>query len=465
MSALKSSESDRVWCLDYARYWLVAIMVVFHCLISQMEYPVWPVVDPRPTAVAKWCVFWADIFQMPLLFFIAGYFTIPSLRPRGVLGFLRAKFFRLLVPAALVLVLLNPVHRYLYHYTRSFQEGIGPMSYFAYWKEFFCHANWCEYGDMVTFEFSLAHLWFVTLLFLFFVVTAVSVGWRQRFAGTRSELQAQEASERPILPTVCLAVFAQWAAGAILLFWVKLFDWVMIASTILFELPAVTLHVCFFTLGIVAYRRRWLSRPMALGSPLWWLVACVPLTVVKLALDDWSVADVAFLDSYPLSLAYWSVKTICCTCYLFLMLSFAVRYCNQPSRIQWHFASISYRVYLVHLVVVFLVQFAFWNFPGASAGVVLIGTAALTLILTYLAAISLSPLAVWYAAWTGGRRESREAVAVDPLLTVRKHIRRRDLAEDRVVDDKALHKSLTQPLRLVARNGLTPPRPTSNEGE
>jgi glucans biosynthesis protein C len=465
MSGLRSSESNRVWCLDYARYWLVAIMVVFHCVISQMQYPVWPVVDPRPTSVAKWFVFWADTFQMPLLFFIAGYFAIRSLCPRGVLGFLRAKFFRLLVPAALVLVLLNPVHRYLYHYTRSFGEGIEPMSYLAYWKEFFCHANWYQYGDMVTFEFSLAHLWFVTLLFLFFVVTAVVAGWRQRFAVTQGPLLAQQASERPIWPAVCFAVFAQWAAAAVLLVWVKLFDWVMIASTILFELPAVALHLCFFSLGIVAYRRQWFSRPAALGSPLWWLAACVPLTVVKLALDEWSFADITFLDSYPLSLTYWSVKTICCTCYLFLMLSFAVRYCNRPSRIQRHFASISYRVYLVHLVIVFLVQFAFWNLPGASAGEVLIGTVASTLILSYLAAIGLGPLAAWYAAWTTGRRESRDVAAVNPLLAVRQHVLRTDLAEDRVVDEMAFPRSLTRPSRLVAQSGLTSPWPASNEGE
>ncbi|MHB8900138.1 MAG: hypothetical protein ACYC6Y_15420 [Thermoguttaceae bacterium] len=102
-------------------------------------------------------------------------------------------------------------------------------------------------------------------------------------------------------------------------------------------------------------------------------------------------------------MAYWSVRTVNGLCTLFLMLSVATRYFNRPSRIQQHFAALSYRIYLLHMAVVFLVQFMFWNLPGLPTAAVLMGTIVVSLAASYAIAVALNGPAAWYAAWIRGR--------------------------------------------------------------
>jgi hypothetical protein len=47
--------------------------------------------------------------MMPVLFFTAGYFTLPSLEKRGVWEFLKDKVIRLLVPWAVVVLVFTPL--------------------------------------------------------------------------------------------------------------------------------------------------------------------------------------------------------------------------------------------------------------------------------------------------------------------------------------------------------------------
>ena len=98
MSSKVPSE-QRVWFLDNMRYVLVLIVVVFHCILSQVGFFTDAIaVDPRPLTIAAWICFFCYAFQMPLLFFIAGYFAVPSLDSKGISDFIRSKLLRLLIP-------------------------------------------------------------------------------------------------------------------------------------------------------------------------------------------------------------------------------------------------------------------------------------------------------------------------------------------------------------------------------
>jgi fucose 4-O-acetylase-like acetyltransferase len=121
-SESKERNPDRVWFMDYARWWLVLIVFLFHSTYSQTAFSEGQTVsDPRKLPVANVFVLACYMFQMPLLFFISGFFALPSLRPRGFWRFCLAKVYRLIIPAFVVLLLLNPIRRYLFH---CFQEQL-----------------------------------------------------------------------------------------------------------------------------------------------------------------------------------------------------------------------------------------------------------------------------------------------------------------------------------------------------
>jgi peptidoglycan/LPS O-acetylase OafA/YrhL len=75
--------------LDNLRAFAIVMVVILHASITYMvaapEW--WYVLDPDRSAFFTALVLLVDVPTMPALFFVAGYFAIPSLRRRGTRGF------------------------------------------------------------------------------------------------------------------------------------------------------------------------------------------------------------------------------------------------------------------------------------------------------------------------------------------------------------------------------------------
>ena len=123
---MKAVTADRLVFLDCVRYWCVLAVVTLHGAMSQLTFPWgWPVPETRHLMAANWLVVLTSSFAIPVLFFIAGYFALPSLAAKGPGPFVRAKLWRLAVPGALVVIFLNPIYRYIDHVTHGFTEGVA----------------------------------------------------------------------------------------------------------------------------------------------------------------------------------------------------------------------------------------------------------------------------------------------------------------------------------------------------
>ena len=191
---MKTVPANRLLFLDCVRYWCVLAVVTLHVAMSQLTFPWgWPVPESRHLVVANWLVVITSAFAIPVLFFVAGYFALPSLAAKGPGRFLRTKLWRLALPGALVVIFLNPIYRYIDHATHGFGKGLAHAGYFAYWPRFFgglfATVQWRP-GTPWPCEFSHLHIWFITILLLFFFVTATAVWVNPRFATmTKSALR------------------------------------------------------------------------------------------------------------------------------------------------------------------------------------------------------------------------------------------------------------------------------------
>jgi glucans biosynthesis protein C len=410
MSNRGTPSIDRIWFMDYARYWLVLIVLLFHSVVSQIGIRGKGFIfDPRPLGIADILWFVGYTFQMPLLFFISGFVVIPSLQPKGFWRFARVKIYRLIVPGFIVLLLLNPVRRYIVHYSTSFTLGVPQMSFFEYWPVFFRNANWFQIGSPGTFEFELMHLWYVTLLFAFVIVTALAVGVIRLFSASTTAVTDVPASRRSVAAALILTSVIAWAATLIWMCWVRSLTWIMLASFLLIDLCSLGIHASYFCLGIVAYKRQWFSRPGILGPTWIWIVPTILLTYGAGVLFYRSIGNPELLDNYSYMAGFWALRTLACLGWFGLLFSVWSSYCNRRSKLQDHFASLSYRVYLMHMVIVTLVQVLILRLPGLNPWVVLLGTAFLSLTLTYLLALALTKPAKIYAKWTrvGGSSGNR----------------------------------------------------------
>jgi fucose 4-O-acetylase-like acetyltransferase len=124
------SERPRLFFLDNLRAFVIVMVIVLHASITYMAYPPewWYVLDPDRSDLFTMLVLLVDVPLMPALFFVAGYFALPSLERRGGGGFIREKIVRLAIPWGLGVFFLAPLATYMTYVSRDV-----PMGYLEFW--------------------------------------------------------------------------------------------------------------------------------------------------------------------------------------------------------------------------------------------------------------------------------------------------------------------------------------------
>jgi len=80
MSASKIKTENRVIFFDNLRYLFVMFVILEHSSNAYKNLMWWPVADKDTSIIAEWVSAFSDAFAMPLLFYIAGYFAIPTIK-------------------------------------------------------------------------------------------------------------------------------------------------------------------------------------------------------------------------------------------------------------------------------------------------------------------------------------------------------------------------------------------------
>ena len=126
MSRTDIRASTRVDFLDNIRYLMIVFVVVYHSVAAYATVAPWWSVHDTSFFAADIIRELLDVFMMPVLFFIAGYFALPSLEKRGVGEFIKDKGKRLLVPWILAVVVFMP----LLLYERTTARALVPAGRF-----------------------------------------------------------------------------------------------------------------------------------------------------------------------------------------------------------------------------------------------------------------------------------------------------------------------------------------------
>src|SRR6185295_7011402 len=186
-AAVMPAVNTRIAYLDQIRTLMVVLVVVYHALAAYSGLPTRFPVRDASFAAADVIRELLDVFMMPVLFFVAGYFAPVSLRAKGTAGFLLEKTKRLLVPWALAVFVVVPLLAYVAE-TASALRGVydlGAPAIRPFWK------YWIDY--LASFETGLSFLpssqssqtvyWFISLLFVFFAVFALVAATVTRWRG------------------------------------------------------------------------------------------------------------------------------------------------------------------------------------------------------------------------------------------------------------------------------------------
>ncbi|MEW6059521.1 MAG: acyltransferase family protein, partial [Actinomycetota bacterium] len=312
--------------------------VVLHAAITYMEFAPdwWYVVDSRRSLLFTAIVLLIDVPLMPALFFVAGYFALPSLQRRGPGGFVREKIVRLGIPWVIGVVFLAPPAAYMIYVSRDV-----PMGYLEFWKTDF-------WGPM----FQQSVYWFLGVLFFGFLLVA----WMW---GSQPEpVRARE--PRPETPGawVFAAVVAGTAAWAMVEAPVAgLDDWRHVGWLFVIQPARLAFYAGYFLLGIYAERRAWFGgagyRP-ELGP---WGWGSVIAGIVYLGYR-WEGNPTTYGERAVAAVLF---ATFCLTA---LIAGIAVfqRVADGTGRAWRHLASNAYGVYYVHPLILYPLAYAIRDF-------------------------------------------------------------------------------------------------------
>ena len=221
-------DRDRLYFLDNLRTFLIFLVVVVHSGAvyesSGLMGPFWIVDDPSTSDLPGLVNLVLDIFVMPTIFFVSGFFAPPSLERKGPWRFIVSKARRLMVPLAIAVLTLMPLYKVIFLHSRGLPQE-----------------SWTTYFHFSNGILSMSWLWFLPVLFLFDLLYVLLWGLH--------------------LPTdklpVGVAVAAVFVLGSASSTMVSIAGWIGWTKTPLidFQNERLLLHFLVFLLGALCFRK------------------------------------------------------------------------------------------------------------------------------------------------------------------------------------------------------------------
>ena len=333
--AAPAAPSDaRIPAFDHLRALAMLAGVLFHASLaySPMMHGFWPTAyraqSPLIDAVV-WCL---HLVRMPLFFVVAGYVTAWLIVRRGWGGLLRQRLRRIVVP---MLVAWPLVHLAISASTQWALDHVAQPSPLLSMVK-----TWMAMPDAPALPPSTGHLWFLYYLLLFTVLAWVvhALDWARGFARTVRITPARLALILPVLvaPGFFLTTAPHPAPESLFpQFW------------------ALALYGPFFALGAILLDR--VDLLLSLRRWLWpGLLACVFAYVAFLMqLDQRAAAD--WGQTAPWSTAL--LQGLVAAWGTLAALIAGLRWLNHPSAWMAYLSRSSYWTYLLHLPVLFALQY------------------------------------------------------------------------------------------------------------
>lgn len=330
-------QQERLYFLDNLKWFIIYLMVIFHGAMCYMAYAPdwWYVVDrTQPVFSATVFICWVDVFIMPVMFFISGYFGLMSLKRHGMGGFWRGKLSRIILPWVFGSMCLAPFITYLILLTRH-----SPMGF----AEFYATLFW---GPL----YEQAHYWYLGALTALYLLLCLAARlWPGLLKNTAP------ASPSPLL--LFLAFLASAGSIALLGSYMHPDTWTFYGYILVLQPVRIPTYIIIFALGILACRQQWFSPEGYSPSPGKW---CLPFLLASL----FYLYQKLFLSGLGVSpgnlaLCNGLAQGAFTFAALFFLLGCFRRYAGGTSPLLASLAKTSYGVYYIHQPILFPVVWAF----------------------------------------------------------------------------------------------------------
>ncbi|WP_054258895.1 acyltransferase family protein [Propionispora sp. 2/2-37] len=330
---MKASGADksRMYFFDNLRAAIILIMVFFHVAMGYTTWDLkwWYVNDIQKNSFFDLFVFATDVYIMPVMFFIAGYFAPAVLLKQGLVLFWRNKLIRIVLPWLGGVLMIAP----LIAYSAIFSRTEAPPSYFSFWLYDFFGAYYQQ-----------AHYWFLEILAAFFLLFTTAYSYKPEYF--KQQLPCKQPSVRFFTFFALLSAVPFFVAN--LFFWVD--AWVRIDILFVIQPVRIGLYLCYFSLGIYAWKQAWFSET-GYRPPLfqWGIPAVLLLFLFLFYRVNFTLSpEISPLHKagHALLFSFFSLTAT------FTFIAFFQKFADSDAYLWRRLAANSYTIYFIHQCVV-----------------------------------------------------------------------------------------------------------------
>ena len=229
---MQAVNKQRVYFFDNLKAFIILLMVVFHIAMGYTTWDLkwWTVNDIQKNMFFDFFVLETDVYIMPIMFMIAGYFAPMVLVKKGISIFWQDKLKRIVLPWIGGVLFIAP----LIAYSSFFSRMDTPPDYFSFWRNDF-------FGQY----YQQAHYWFLGILALFFLLLTITYQFNPTY------FKKSEQITNPSIwffPAFALLTTASFFSGN-LFFWND--AWVNVKFLFMVQPVRLLLHLCYFGLGVL----------------------------------------------------------------------------------------------------------------------------------------------------------------------------------------------------------------------
>jgi fucose 4-O-acetylase-like acetyltransferase len=330
-------KGNRIYFLDNLRTFMIFLVVLYHAggvyESSGIWASFWLVDDPLTNDLAGILNLILDIFMMPTIFFISGYFTPLSLKNKNTWEFIKSKFYRLVVPWIIAVLTLIPLYKIIFLYSRNLPQE-NWTTYF-HWSNGIWNQNW---------------LWFLPVLFLFDILYLL-------FSKVNTERLNISLSKAVGAIFLIGFMYSFSMAFAGLQGWTK---------TILidFQNERLLIYFLYFLLGSLCLKLKTFDSDKN-SKKFYIIVSCtawIPLNLYIIVILNYFLRPGQFIISEVMDRALYLVGFhFSLLCLLYLMVATFNFYLNKQGKVLNALNESSYGVYIIHVPVVGVIALIMLN--------------------------------------------------------------------------------------------------------
>ena len=329
-------KTERIHSLDSLRASMMLLGLVLHAAVPYM-LAFHPLKDINSTHVAyDFLVLIIHSFRMPIFFLVAGFFGALLFYERSPMLMLQNRFYRILLPFLVFLILLTPIINFVW----SYAGDIFADNENAFENALIILKKLDSYIPSRT-----SHLWFLYYLFLITLTTALLALALEQLKKVRDKLifAFDWIIQRPIIRILF------FSTCTFILFFITRVSMIDGSGSLIPNLHSFVYYASFYIVGWFLFHSKH-HLPSFLKYDWLLIIMAIILTIIKglLILKLGLARNTSFIPVMLISsLIVWF--------FIFGITGLFIRFSSEKSKRMRYLSDSSYWVYLVHFPIVFLI--------------------------------------------------------------------------------------------------------------